>query len=284
MKYSLLLIACLLTGVLKANEPSKIFDPNLIKYYKVDSCVVHMTISGGDVLEKRDSDIYYFDGMGNVTKHVKLSAYEDEPPTITTFEYNMNGLLIKSEMQRPEMEPIITLYGWRGKIMAGKKVNLPEEREYEIYSTDEGLKLGMVGRSLIPEKDSLTDEPTGRMIMGTVEEYEYRYNRFNKMTREVFYYYGAEFHSKEFDYGPNGNAPVLSMKMYRNGSRVPDYITTYTYAGNSLLQREDSSDPSTGEVTTLVYEYFFAPTSPMNNQPKPPGTPQKFAPTKKGLK
>lgn len=277
----LLLIA---TTGMWAQEPSSIFDPNLIKYYKVDSCVLQLTEVGSGEIEKRVAEKYIFDGMGNATQRIKYSDYEDEAPTTTDYEYNMNGQLIKSTTNRPDNEPIITLYGYRGKIMAGKKVNLPEEREYEIYITDQGLKLGMIGRSLIDEKDTLTGELTGRRIMGNVEEYEYRYNRYNKMTREVFYYYGNEFHNKEFDYGPNGNASLMSMKMYRNGSRQPESITTYVYAGNGLLQMEELSDPMTGDKRTLVYEYFYAPASPMNNQPKSPETPTKFMPTKKGVK
>jgi hypothetical protein len=269
---------------LKAQEPFTIFDPNLIKYYKVDSCVIRLTEVAFGEIEKRVAEKYIFDKMGNATQKIIYSAYEDEAPTIIDYEYNMNGQLIKSTTNRPDREPIITLYSYRGKFMVGKKVNLPEEREYEIYITDQGLKLGMIGRSLIEEKDTLSGEPTGRRIMGNIEEYEYKYNRYNKMTREIFYYYGNEFHNKEFDYGPNGNAPLMSMKMYRNGSRQAESVTVYTYAGNSLLQREELTDLMTGDKRTLDYEYFYAPSSPMNNQPKMPETPTKFMPTKKGLK
>lgn len=268
----------------RAQDLISVFDPPLIRYYKVDSCLVHLTETSYGQPEKRLAEKYIFDGMGNVTQKITYSSYEDEAPTITEYEYNMNGQLIKSTTQRPERDPIITWYAYRGKFMTGKKVNLPEEREYEIFITDDGLRLGMIGRSLIDEKDTLTGELTGRKIMGNIEEYEYRYNRFNKVTREIFYYYGNEFHNKEFDYGPNGNGPLLSMKIYRNGSRQPDSKTVYTYAGNSLLQREEQTDLVTGDLRILDYEYFYAPSSPMNQQPKAPQTPVKFMPTKKGVK
>lgn len=260
MRYLLIILLLSLGIIAKASNPASLFDPKLVQYYKVDTCKVYLQ-EPGDPL-KILTFIYVFNSDGLVTRKMKVPQEENGDTIVTSYQY-VSGLLVQELTEGEGRTPQEVLYSYRGRTLVKKVVKYYDTKEYEVFSDDEGMVLGMVGYGMVSELDSLTAEPTGNMVVGKIDEYEFRYNRFKKLTREVYLYNYQEFYQTVFDYGPNGNQPLLSKVTYKMGSKVPDGTVTYTYGGNGLVSQEQSKDGETQSVTTISYEYIYNPASIM---------------------
>jgi len=265
MRYLFILLLLSIGIVSKASNPASLFDPKLVQYYKVDSCKVYMQEPGDPA--KILTFIYVFNSDGLATQKLKVPYEEDGDTIITNYQY-VSGLLVQELTESEGRTPQEVLYSYRGRVPVKKVVKYYDTKEYKIFSDDQGMILGMEGYGMVPEIDSLTAEPTGNMVVGKIDEYEYRYNRFNKLTREVYLYNYQEFYQIVFDYGPNGNQPLLGKVIYKMGSKVPDATVTYSYAGNGFISKETSKDGETQNITTITYEYIYNPASIMR-QPAP---------------
>jgi hypothetical protein len=265
MRYLLLILMLSFGGMAEASNPADLFDPKLVQYYKVDTCKVYMQEPGDPA--KILTFVYVFNSDGLTTQKLKVPQDEDGDTIVTNYQY-VSGLLVQELTEGAGRTPQEVLYSYRGRVPVKKVVKYYDTKEYEIFSDEEGMILGMVGYGMVSEIDSLTAEPTGNMVVGKIDEYEFRYNRFKKLTREVYLYNYQEFYQIVFDYGPNGNQPLMSKVTYKMGSKVPDATVTYSYGGNSLVSREESKDGETQSVTTISYEYIYNPASIMM-QPAP---------------
>jgi hypothetical protein len=262
-----ILVFVLFSALFSANahSSSEAFDPKIIQFYKVDSCKVYVREPGDHA--PLLTYIYVFNPDGTIHRKMKLPFYDDEDTLVTTFDY-VNGLLVRALTLQEGRTPQEILYAYRGRVPVRKVVKFYDTKDYEIFTDDEGTILSMVGSGLIPEKDSITGEPTGKSVVGQLDEYEFRYNRFKKKTKEVYYYMYQEYSQSVYDYGPNGNQPLLSKTIYKMGNKVPDLTIHYTYGGNSLLLKEESKDGATQGITVTEYEYIYHPSS-MMHQPAP---------------
>jgi hypothetical protein len=265
MRYLFILLMLSFGVIAKASNPASLFDPKLVQYYKVDTCKVYLQEPGDPA--KVLTFIYVFNSDGLATQKLKVPYEEGGDTIITNYQY-VSGLLVQELTEGEGRTPQEVLYSYRGRVPVKKVVKYFDTKEYEIFSDEEGMMLGMIGYGMVPEIDSLTAEPTGNTVVGKIDEYEYRYNRFKKLTREVYLYNYQEFYQIVFDYGPNGNQPLMSKVVYKMGNKVPDATVTYSYGGNSLVSKESSKDGETQSVSTTTYEYIYNPASIML-QPAP---------------
>jgi hypothetical protein len=232
-------------------------DARFIKYYNIDTCkiLVEEEDSVGNMV-KRVSEIHVFYPSGQAAVSYKIPEFEDEDTVVTLYEY-ANGLLMASQRMAPGRDTVLTEYFYKNGMLYGKVVTAFDRKEYEIYTNSDGLVLSMIGKTMIPKIDSLTGEPTGENFMGKIEEYEYRYNRFRKVTKEVFTYYDKEYYTKVNDYGPAGNGPLLSQSVYKFGSSTPDTKIVYTYGENNLPSKEETTELPAGAVSNVYFEYHL---------------------------
>jgi|GEM_PF-4514419 len=265
----------LLTGILcaflsyaraQAVDLVPLFDTKLTKYYKVDTCRMYENVSSDGKTIQYLRKVYLFNKEGLVTQEIEFGQSDYEGHTITKYDYNANGQVITRQVLKPDREPVVTNYTYQDNRWTGMTVTYPFIKEYEVQSTDQGLVLGIIGRAMIQEQDSLTGEPTGREIMGNIEEYEFRYNRHYKVVKESFYYYGRDYHVKTYEYPPNGYGPPVSMSFFKPFEKNPEYKTIYTYDGRGFRIMEVTNDMVSGYKTTLEYEYAFAPDSPVHDK------------------
>ncbi len=238
------------------------FDPKLTKYYKVDTCRVYENVSNGQQTVQYLRKLYLFNKEGLVTQEVEFGQSEYDGHTITKYDYDSYQNITRKQILKPEREPIVFDYRNQGKKWIGMTVTYPYLKEYEVQSNEEGLVLGILVKSMIPERDSI-GEPTGKEIFGLMEEYEFRYNRHYKIVKENFYYMGEEMSSKVYQYPPNGYGAPLSMSYFKFGEKVPEYITTYSYDPTGFLHMEVTKESGTGYTNTLEYEYAYAWDSPL---------------------
>lgn len=241
------------------------FDTKLTKYYKVDTCRVYENVSNGQQTVQYLRKLYLFNKEGLVTQEIEFGHSEFDGHTITKYDYDSHQNITRKQILKPEREAIIFDYRNQGKKWIGMTVTYPYLKEYEVQSNDQGLVLGILVKSMIPEKDSI-GEPTGKEIFGLMEEYEFRYNRNYKIVKENFFYMGEPMSSKVYQYSPNGYGPPLNMSFMKPDEKTPEYITTYSYDPTGFLHMEVTKESETGYTNTLEYEYAYAWDSPLLEQ------------------
>lgn len=267
MQFRLLLLACSFLLSIEWTHGQSItlvpkFDSKLTKYYKVDTCRVYENVSNGQQTVQYLRKLYLFNSEGLISQEVEFGQSEFDGHTIIKYDYNSNHNITRKQILRPEREPIIYDYRYTGNKWTSMTATQPILREFEIQSNDVGLVLGIIVKSMIPERDTL-GELTGKEIFGKMEEYEFRYNRFYKVVKENFYYMNEEMNSKVYQYSPNGYGPPLNMSFFKAGEKTPDYVTTYTYDATGFLHMEVTKESGTGYTNTLEYEYAYAWDSPL---------------------
>lgn len=240
-----------------------IIDARFIKYHNIDTCkkLVEEEDSVGNMV-KRVSEIHLFYPSGLTAVSYKIPEYEDEDTVVTVYEY-ANGLLMASQKMAPGRDTVLTEYFYKNGMLYGKVVTAFDRKEYEVYTNSDGLVLSMIGKTMVPKIDSLTGEPTGENFMGKIEEYEYRYNRYKKVTKEVFTYYDKEYYTKVNDYGPVGNGPLMSQTVFKFGNSSPDTKIVYTYGDNNLPLVEETSELPAGAVSKVYFEYHTRQAAPV---------------------
>jgi hypothetical protein len=239
------------------------FDPRLIKYYKVDTCRVYENVSNGQQTVQYLKKAYLFDANGNISQEIEFGQSEFDGHTITKYEYNANNLISRKIVMRVDRDPIEYTYYNVGNKWTSMVTTYPFQKEYTVQTNDQGLVLGILGKAMIPEKDSITDEPTGKEIFGVMEEYEYRYNRHSKISKENYYYQGRIVRTITYQYTPNGYSPPISMSYFKEESTLPETTTTFTYDPTGFLLMEIMKDNVTGYTNTLEYEYAYHYDSPI---------------------
>ncbi|MCO5234128.1 MAG: hypothetical protein LC105_13170 [Chitinophagales bacterium] len=232
----------------------------------MDTCRVYENVSDGTQTTQYLRKIYLFNGLGNIAQEVEFGVNEYDGHTIIKYEYNSNGLISRKQILRPERDPIEYIYYNSGNKWLKMSTIYPYPKDYEIQSNEQGLILGILGKAMVPERDSLTGELTGKEIYGTMEEYEYRYNRFYKVVKETYYYLGRDIHTITYQYPPNGYGLPLSMSYFKEDSKTPEYTIIYTYDPHGFLHMEVNKDITTGYTNTLEYEYSYHYDSPIHEQ------------------
>lgn len=239
------------------------FDPRLVKYYKVDTCRVYENVSNGQQTLQFLKKAYLFDGNGNISQEIEFGQSEFDGHTITKYEYNSNNLISRKIVLRPQRDPIEYNYFNSGNKWLRMTTVYPFQKEYIVQTNDQGLILGILGKGMIPERDSITFETTGKEVFGTLEEYEYRYNRFNKISKENYYYLGVNLRTITYQYTPNGYGPPISMNLYKDESKIAESTTIFTYDPTGFLLIEVQKDNTNGYTNTLEYEYAYHYDSPI---------------------
>lgn len=239
------------------------FDPRLIKYYKVDTCRIYENVNNGQQTIQYLRKAFLFDANGNISQEIEFGQSEFDGHTIIKYEYNSSNLISRKIVLRPERDPIEYTYYNDGIKWKSMVTTYPFQKEYTVQTNDQGLVLGILGKAMVPEKDSITDEPTGREVFGVLEEYEYRYNRHNKISKENYYYLGRLVRTITYQYSPNGYSPPLSMSAYKDDSKFPETTTTFTYDPTGFILLEVLKDNETGYTNTLEYEYAYHYDSPI---------------------
>lgn len=239
------------------------FDPRLVKYYKVDTCRVYENVSNGQQTLQFLKKAYLFDGNGNISQEIEFGQSEFDGHTITKYEYNSSNLISRKIVLRPQRDPIEYNYFNSGNKWLRMTTVYPFQKEYIVQTNDQGLILGILGKGMIPERDSITFETTGKEVFGTLEEYEYRYNRFNKISKENYYYLGVNLRTITYQYTPNGYGPPISMNLYKDESKIAESTTIFTYDPTGFLLIEVQKDNTNGYANTLEYEYAYHYDSPI---------------------
>ena len=249
------------------------FDSRLMKYYKVDTCKMYETIKGKHETIKYLTKVFIFNPAGNVSKEIEFDIVDHHIIQSITYSYNADQNLIRKTISRPERDPIVYDYLYRGEKWIGIKTTYPYYKEYEIQATETGLVLGILGKAKIQELDPETYEPTGKEVFGTMEEYEYRYNRHYKIVKETYYYMNKGISMTTYQFPPNGYGAPLSKKYYKafgeqelDSLKAPLTITTYSYDGTGFLSEEVTKDNEAGTQNTLSYEYAYAYDSPLKQR------------------
>lgn len=245
------------------------FDNKLTKYYKVDTCRVYENVNNGQQTVQYLRKLYLFNSEGLVSQEVEFGQSEYDGHTITKYSYDSYQNIIRKQILRPEREPIIYDYYYVDKKWERMTVNYPVHKEYTIQTTDNGLVIGILVRSLTPKIDPLTGEFMGKDTFAVTEEYEYRYNRHYKVVKENYYYMSKDMHTIVYQFSPNGFGPPLNMSMFKPQEKTPVYTTTYSYDPTGFLHMEVTKDTDNGYTNTLEYEYAYAWDSPLHqNRPE----------------
>lgn len=239
------------------------FDPRLIKYYKVDTSRVYENVSNGKETVQYLRKLYIFDQNGNISQEVEFGQGEFDGHTIIKYEYNSYNLINRKIVLRPERDPIEFTYYNSDKKWLRMVTTYPFQKEYIVQSNDQGLVLGILGKGMVPERDPITYEYTGKEVFGVMEEYEYRYNRHNKIAKENYYYLGKPVRTITYQYTPNGYSPPISMNYFKEDSTIPETTTFFTYDPTGFLLMEVMKDNATGYTNTLEYEYAYHYDSPI---------------------
>lgn len=238
------------------------FDPKLIKYYKVDTCRVYENVDNGQQTVQYLKKLYLFNKEGYISQEVEFGQSEYDGHTIIKYDYDSYQNISRKQILKVDREPIVYEYLNIGKQWKGMTVTYPYLKEYEVQSNDQGLILGIIVKSMIPEKDSIGD-PTGKEIFGVMEEYEFRYNRHYKVVKENYYYLGTDMHTIVYQYPPNGYGLPISMSFFKPSEKAPEYTTAFSYDPTGFLHMEVTKETVSGYTNTLEYEYAYAWDSPL---------------------
>lgn len=252
------------------------FDNKLTKYYKVDTCRVYENVYNGSQTVQYLRKVILFNKEGNISQEIEYGQSEYDGHTITKYDYNSDNNITRKQILRPERDPIVYDYLYEGRKWKSMVVTYPYLREFDIQTNDNGLVLGILVKSMVPQRDSITGEPTGKEIFGVMEEYEYKYNRNYKVVKEIYNYLGNPVHILTYQYTPNGYGPPISMNFFKADGKTPEITTTYTYDPTGFLIMEVTKDHVTGYTNTLEYEYAFAWDSPLKEQKPEQTKDQKF--------
>lgn len=266
LKQFLFLSICLLFSIVAQGQSIQLvskFDSRLIKYYKVDTCRVYENVNNGQQTLQFLRKLYIFDQNGNISQEVEFGQNEYDGHTITKYEYNSYNLITRKLVLRPQRDPIEYNYTNSGNKWLRMVTTYPFQKEYVVQTNDQGLVIGILGKGMVPERDSITYENTGREIFGTLEEYEYRYNRFNNISKENYYYLSRNVRTITYQYSPNGYGAPISMKLFKEESKIPEATTIFTYDPTGFLLIEVQKDNLTGYTNTLEYEYAYHYDSPI---------------------
>ncbi|MCO5230254.1 MAG: hypothetical protein M9958_03765 [Chitinophagales bacterium] len=267
-RYLLTIFVLLLFANSKAQSVNIIpkFDFKLVKYYKLDTCRVYENVSNGTQTTQYLRKLYLFNNQGNIAQEVEFGANEYDGHTVIKYEYNSYGLITRKQVLRPDREPIEYTYYNAGNKWLRMSMVYPYPKDFEVQANDQGLILGIIGKAMVPERDSLTGEFTGKEIYGAMDEYEYRYNRFYKVVKETYYYLGRDVHTITYQYPTNGFGSPISKSYFKEDSKIPEYTVIYTYDSHGFLHTEVTKETDSGYTNTLEYEYSFAWDSPINEQ------------------
>ncbi len=252
------------------------FDSRLIKYYKVDSCRVYENVTDGDKTVQYLTKLYIFNPEGFISQEIEFGQSEYDGNIVIKYAYDSDNNITRRQIYRPQRESIIYDYTNIGKKWVKMTVNFPIFKEFEIQSSDTGLILGIEVSSDAAIIDELTGEYTGKNAFMKTEEYEFRYNRFNKISKVYYYYQNREVHNIIYEYSTNGYGLPLKKSFYKYGEKVPDYTTEYSYNPTGFLQMEVTKESATNFTTTLEYEYAYAWDSPALQQKPELKKEQKF--------
>ncbi|MCO5249124.1 MAG: hypothetical protein M9887_09280 [Chitinophagales bacterium] len=248
------------------------FDTRLMKYYKVDTCRMYETVKSGNVKTKYLTKIYLFNSEGNISKEVEFDIRTHDIIQTILYSYNGDQNIVRKEIRQSGRESVIFDYQYYGGKWVGMTTTYPYYKEYEVQSTESGLILGIIGKAQTQELDPITYEPTGKEVLGKIEEYEYRYNRYNKIVKENYYYMDRPISTSIYQFPPNGYGAPLSKKFFKvqgtdmvlDSLKTPLTYTTYSYNGTGFLEEESTKDAEEGTSYTLSYEYAFSYDSPIN--------------------
>lgn len=233
------------------------FIPLLIKNLKVDSCIVYRMVDtdSGEVRQVVNKAIFNVDGQ--ISDYYTMPEYEEDEVRHKVYTY-INGKPVLITAFGYNDIPIETKFIYKGGVLVQQTVSGFDPRDYVVFVDNEGRMLEKIGNTTVPEYDSITGDPTGKMIWTQVEEYLYKYNRFKKLVEETFNFYGKESYRAEYDYGPSGNANLQRKTIYRYGNKTPDTEIHYTYLPNNLLEKQQYVFLEDNFSETLFYEYYFA--------------------------
>lgn len=255
--FSLIFSLCIYLSVIAGEDLINIPEARTMSYLKVDTCKIYVEEPDSvGVLQKRLAEIHLINSFGKPAFSYILPKYEDDDTTFIYYEYMNNKLLTKLKI-KPGQDTVTTemLYNYQG-ILIKKAVTGYDRKVYDIAADEEGYIYGMEVNMMLPEVDS-TGEQTDKLVSTRVEEYEYKYNRYQKMVKEIFTYYDKEFHTKIYDYGVTGNGPLLSVLVYKMGEKEPDSKITYEYAANGLIVKETTTMLQAGTEENIYFEYTF---------------------------
>ncbi|HZH68174.1 MAG TPA: hypothetical protein VFD65_03155 [Chitinophagales bacterium] len=245
------------------------FDHRLTKYYKVDSCRVYENVNNGNQTVQFLRKLYIFNSEGLVSQEVEFGQNEYDGHTIIKYDYDSYHNITRKQILRPQREPIIYDYTNIGNKWVRMTVQYPIFKEYNIQTSDMGLVLGILVSSQAAVMDPITGEYTGKEAFMQTEEYEFRYNRFNKIAKVNYFYMNKEIHNIVYEYSNSGYGLPLNKSFFKYGEKVPEYTTTYTYDPTGFLHMETTKESATNFTSTLEYEYVYAWDSPILQQ-KPP--------------
>jgi hypothetical protein len=257
------------------------FPPLLIKNYKVDSCIIYKLVEGDSVPVKQVVNKVVFNAEGLISDYYTISQYEEDEVKHKVHEY-VNGKPVLTTAYGYDIVPIETRFIYKGGVLVQQIISGSDPREYVVFVDNEGRLLERIGKAALPEYDSITGEPTGKVVWNEVEEYLYKYNKYKKITEETFNFYGNESHRSVYDYGPSGNAPMQKKTIYRHGNKTPDTEIIYTYTPNNLIASQQMIFLEDNFSETLHYEYYFAggnnnqemKQAPVFTPPPPPKMPK----------
>lgn len=252
------------------------FDERLTSYYKVDTCRVYENVSGGGQTVQFLRKLYIFNENGLVSQEVEFGESEYDGHTVIKYAYNEHNKITRKQILRPQRSPIVYDYNYVGPKWVRMTVQYPIFKEYEIQSSDQGLVLGMIVSSEAPVVDPLTGEYTGKNAFMKTEEYEFRYNRFNKISKVNYFYMNQETHNTIYEYSNQAYSVPISKRFYKTGEKEPEYVTQFSYDDTGFLHMEVTKESETGYTHTLEYEYAFRWDSPKHQQAPPQKKEQKF--------
>ena len=253
------------------------FDYNLIKYYKVDTCRVYENVNNGKQTIQYLKKIYIFNPDGTIAQEIEVGKDEYDAYNTIKFSYDENQNISRKAILRPGREPIVYDYYYTGKKWTKMVVSYPVFKEFEVQTNDQNLVLGILVWTNIPKIDEKTGEYTNKDTFAVAEEYEFRYNRFNKIAKENYYYKDRGLlHSIVYEYANREYGLPLTKSYYEGDNKEPSYVTHYTYDGTGFLHMEVKKETDTGYINTLEYEYAYAWDSPIYDKIPPLKKGQKF--------
>jgi len=251
------------------------FQSMYIKNLHVDSCIIFKMVEGDSIPVKQVVNKVIFNAEGLVKAYYIMPEYEDADTVIKVYEYVTNKPVLKTTYGK-DVEPIETQYIYQNGILVQELISGAEPRDYDIFVDNEGRMLEKNGKTAFPEIDSVTGESTGKMVWQAIDAYEYKYNKYKKVSEEIFNFYGQESYRAIYDYGPAGNMPLQKKTIYRYGNKVPDTEVLFTYTSNNLIASQEYRELEEGTSSLLEYEYFYA--APPAGTKVNPATPTGFTP------
>ena len=263
---SFLIFACFNIAQSQSIDLVPIFDYRLTKYYKVDTCRVYENVDNGNQTVQFLRKLYIFNAEGVVTQEVEFGEKEYDGHTIIKYDYDSYNHVTRKQILRPERQPIVYDYTYSNNRWTRMTVQYPIYKEYNIQSSDMGLVLGILVSSQAAVMDPITGEYTGKEAFMQTEEYEFRYNRFNKISKVNYFYMNKEVHHIIYDYSNSGYGLPLKKSLFKFGEKIPEYTTNYSYDPTGFLHMEVTKESGTNYTYTLEYEYAYAWDSPIRQQ------------------